>query len=382
MKFLRHINIRSNVVLLSVAALCLGGFFIVENNKIKKKQNWYEEKLEAAKLSSYAALTLKNYYLGDAEFVSNINDPNETGLIGFEYSPITSERGSFTAKSSTTNPNYAALVVQLLKELDLKEGDYVAVGLTGSFPALNISVYAALKTLKLKPVIITSLASSSWGANDPEFTWLDMEKVLCDSGVFEFRSAMASAGASMDIGRGLSAEGVEMIWKAIKRNNIDSIYKKDFDANVAFRIETYKKLADGKPVKAYINVGGGIASIGSAKNGRSVSSGIHTEMTPGLFKDKKGVMYEMLRNKIPVIHLLDITKLNKDYGLPMKPIPLPEPGTGKLFEEKRYDLAIVIPITVFLLLVFIFIVYQDRKNVRLGKDVLRQESNSENEIIL
>ena len=201
MKLLKHINIRSNVVLLFVAVCCMAGYYIVEENMIMHKEQWFEEKLAAANLSKEAALTLKNYYLGDVEFVDNINDPNETGLIGFEYSPITSERGSYSAKSSTTNPNYAAMMVQLLKGLKVKEGDTVAVAVTGSFPALNISVYAAMQTLKLHPIIITSVASSSWGANDPDFAWLDMEQVLCDSGIFMFRSVAASIGASRDMGK-------------------------------------------------------------------------------------------------------------------------------------------------------------------------------------
>lgn len=382
MKLLKLINIRSNVVLLFVALCCLGGFFIVENNKIMRKDKWYDEKLEAATLSKKAAQVIKNYYLGDVEFVDNINDPNETGLIGFEYSPITSERGSFSAKTSTTNPNYAALIVQFLNELDLKEGDNVAVGMTGSFPALNISVCAALQTLKLKPTIISSVASSSWGANDPDFTWLDMAKVLSDSDIFRFKPVAASIGASMDIGRGLSTEGIEMINDAIKRNKTDLIYFDTLQDNISQRMKIYSSFANGSTVKAYINVGGGVASLGSARNGTNVTPGLNKKIPAEVFKDKKGVMYEMSKLGIPVIHLLDIPVLASSYDLPMRPIPLPEPGTGKLFEDKKYDLTVVAPITIILLALIIFIIYQDKRNVRLGKEILRTEQKKESEIIL
>jgi poly-gamma-glutamate system protein len=382
MKFLKYINIRSNAILLFVAVCCMTGFFIVEKNMIKRKDKLYDEKLAAATLSKKAAQTLKDYYLGNVEFVDNINDPNETGLIGFEYSPITSERGSFSAKTSTTNPNYAALIVQFLKELDVKEGDYIAVGVTGSFPGLNISLYAALQTLKLNPIIITSVASSSWGANDPDFTWLDMEKVLSDSGVFKFTSVAASIGASKDIGRGLSTEGVDMIKDAVKRNNTELIYCDTIPDDITQRMKIYSSYAKGNPLKAYINVGGGVASLGSKRNGRKIPSGLNKSISMEVFKDKKGVVYEMAKQEIPVIHLLDISMLAKTYGLPMKPIPLPEPGTGKLFEDKKYDLTLVAPITFFLLTLIIFIIYQDKKNVRLGKEILRKEQKTENEMIL
>ena len=60
----------------------------------------------------------------------------------------------------------------------MKEGDPVAVSFSGSFPALNIAVYAAIRTLNLKPTIISSVSGSQWGANDPAFLWIDMEHFL------------------------------------------------------------------------------------------------------------------------------------------------------------------------------------------------------------
>ena len=382
MKLLKHLNIRSSSTLLFLAILSLAGFFLVENTKILKKSKWYDEKLEAALLSQKAEQAVKNYYLGDVEFVNNLNDPNETGLIGFEYSPITSERGSFLAKSCTTNPNFAALVVQYLKELGAKEGDYIAVGMTGSFPALNISVCAALQTLKLNPVIISSVASSSWGANDPEFTWLDMATVLSDSGIIHFKPVAASIGASQDIGGGLSSEGVGMIKDAIDRNHTELIYFDNVQDDIDYRMKKYSDCANDKPIRAYINIGGGIASLGSAANGTRLPPGLNKEITPQVFKEKKGVVYEMSRQGIPVIHMLDIPALAAGNDLPIKPIPLPLPGEGKLFVEKKYDLAVVGPVTFVLLALIIFVIYQDRKNVRLGTEILRSEQNSDNDLIV
>lgn len=377
MKFLKHINIRSNIILLFIAVLSLIGFFIVENNKIMKNAEWFDEKLEAAKLSQLASQTIKNHYYGTVEFVDNINDPNETGLIGYEYSPITSEQGSFSAKSTTTNPNFAALVVQFLKDIDVKEGDCVAVGMTGSFPALNISVCAALQTLKLKPVIIYSVASSSWGATDPDFTCLDMLKVLNDSGIFKFNTIAASIGASQDIGRGLSLEGVEMIKESIKRNKVELIYDENIQNNISRRMQLYDSCAAGNPIKAYINVGGGIASLGSSVNGDRIPPGLNKSLALDIFKDKKGVTFEMAKNGIPVIHMLDITALSATFNMPVKPIPLPSPGEGKLFQNEKYDMGIVAPVTAFLLALIILIIYLDKKNVRLGFEILRSEQKSD-----
>lgn len=382
MKFLKYINIRSNIVLLILAILSLTGFYIVEKNKVMRKKKWYDEKLEAAKLCQDAARKLKNYYFGDVEYVDNINDPNETGLIGHEYSPITSERGSFAAKSTSVNPNFAALVIQYLKDLEVKEGDYVAVGLTGSFPGLNLAVYSAMQTLKLNPVIICSVASSSWGANDPDYTWLDMDKVLSDSAGFNFRVNYATIGASQDIGRGLSSEGVEMIKAAIKRNNVEMLTFDDIFDDISKRLRIYSEYAHGKSIKVYINVGGGIASLGSDKNGDAIPAGLNKALPLSKFIDKKGVAYEMSKNGVSIIQMLDITTLASDNNLPMKPIPLPNPGEGTLFQEEKYNMWVVGITTFVLLSVIIFIIYQDKKNVRLGKEILRSEQEANDHELL
>ncbi len=382
MKFLKLINIRSNYILLFVALLSLGAFYIVENNKIMRKNKWYDEKLAAANLCKHAGQTIKDFYLGNVEYINNMNDPNETGLIGHEYSSITSERGSFSAKSTSTNPNFAALMVEFLKELEIKEGDHIAVGLTGSFPAINIAVCSAIKTLKLKPIIICSVASSSWGANDPDFTWLDMAKVLSDSGIFKFNTVAASIGASMDIGRGLSIDGVEMIKASIKRNNTEFIYYNSIKEDISRRMQIYDSCAGKESIKVYINIGGGIASLGSTKNGANIPQGINKKIPMEVFKDKRGVIYEMSKRGIPVIQISDIRSLAASYDLPEKPIPLPLPGSGELYESKKYNMAVVTPITLFLLALIIFIIYQDKKNVRLGKEVLRTEQKEDNDLIL
>ncbi len=383
MKFLRLINIRSNIILISLALLSVLGLLVVENSKVMRKKKWYDDNLAAALLCESSADLLKDYYYGDVEFVDNLNDPNETGLIGHEYSPITSERGSFAAKSTSLNPNFAALVVQFLKEINVHEGDHVAVAVTGSFPGLNLAVYSALQTLQLKPTIICSVTSSSWGANDPDFTWLDMDRILSDSAHFDFKTTMATIGASQDVGRGLSNEGIDLVYDAIKRNDVELLTFNDFNEDVQKRIQLYVNGAEGKPIRAYINVGGGIASLGSDKNGNALPSGLNKKVNLNVFTDKKGVVFEMAKMGIPVIQMLNIEELTSNNGMPMNPIPFPSPGTGTIFQEEKYNIWMVGIVTFILLSIISFIIYQDKKNVKLGKEILRSEEGSiDNDLIL
>ena len=148
---------KSNIVLGVLSILSLLAFIVVENNKVDVKQDWYKEKLEAAKLSQKAAQYIKNYRLVNGVFIDAINDPNQTALIGQEYTLITTDRGNIESKLTSTNPNFEAVIVQLLKDAGVRKGDNVAVAMTGSFPALNISIIAAIETLGANPIIITKL---------------------------------------------------------------------------------------------------------------------------------------------------------------------------------------------------------------------------------
>ena len=104
---------KSNIVLGLLFLLALLAFIAVENGKRDVKQEYYEEKLQAARLAEAAENTLKNYRLENSVFIDDVNDPNQTALIGQEYSLITTDQGNIESKLSATNPNFAAVIVQL-----------------------------------------------------------------------------------------------------------------------------------------------------------------------------------------------------------------------------------------------------------------------------
>jgi len=360
---------KSNLVLGVLSLLSLLAFLAVEYSKIDVKQDWYQEKLDASLLAKKAAEDIKNFRLNKGIFIDHINDPNQTALIGQEYTKTTTDRGYIDAKLSTTNPNFAAIIVQLLKDAGLQEGDHIAVAMTGSFPGLNISTIAALETLKMKPIVISSVGSSNWGANDPYFNWLDMESLLIKDHIFRNKSVAASMGGGADRGRGLSPEGRRLIEKSVQRNNIPFINEEYLEKSINKRMEIYEQKANGKPIKAFINIGGGIASLGNSINGKIIPAGL-TPLLPAKNFPVRGVIIQMGRKEIPIIHLLNINSLLAEYGLPKSPTPLPEPGTGEIFVKKRYSL-ITTSIAVFILVFIIILVYiGETKNHKLGTDIV------------
>jgi poly-gamma-glutamate system protein len=358
---------KSKRVLSVLTLLSLLAFLAVEYGKIDVKRKWYDQKLEASKLTQKAMDFLKENRLQKGIFIDPVNDPNETALIGQDITPITTDRGYIESKLTSLNPNFAAVVVDMLKEADVKSGDFVAISFTGSLPGLNLAVLSAVQTLKLKPVIITSVGASNWGANDPYFTWLDMEKTLFDAGIYKFKSVAASVGGGQDNGRGLSPDGRNLIKDAIARNQVEFIDEEFLEKSIEKRLEIYNSNRKNRSIKAFINVGGGIASLGSTENDQFIPTGLILTL-PMKNYPAKGVLIRMVEAHIPVIHLLNVTQLATLYGLPVSPSPLPEPGSGEIFVKRQYDTVLTISVTLFLSLIILSVFIMERRRHRLGTE--------------
>lgn len=357
----------SKTVLSVLVLLALMIFLAVEFGKVDVRLKWYEQKIEAARIAKNAAEFLKEFRLQKGVFIDAVNDPNGTALIGQDITPITTDRGYIEAKLTATNPNFAAVVVEMLKNAGLEKNDMVAVAFTGSLPGLNIAVHAALQTLKLKPIIITSVGASNWGANDPYYTWLDMENVLFKEGIIENKSIAASIGGGLDVGRGLSPEGRQLIIDAIERNKIEFINEEHLENSIQKRIDIYDKYREKNNIKAFINVGGGISSLGSTENDKFIPSGLSMSL-PMMNYPRRGVLIRMAEENIPIIHLLNINQLARKYGLPISPTPLPVPGEGQVFVQRRYSVILTLVLTLFLTAAIAFVFFMEKKRHKLGTE--------------
>ena len=374
-----NLSAGSKTVLSVLSLLALMAFLAVEYGKEDVKLKYYDQKLEASKLASEATEYLKEFRMHKGVFVDVVNDPNETALIGQDLTPITTDRGYIEAKLTATNPNFAAIIVDMLKEAGLEKNDVVAIAFTGSLPGLNIAVHSAVQTLKLKPIIITSVGASNWGANDPDYTWLDMERVLFNAGIFKNKSVAASIGGGLDRGRGLSPEGRQLITDAINRNKVEFINEEHLESSIQKRIDIYNKQRKKEKIKTFINVGGGISSIGSVENGKFIPGGLSISL-PMINYPVRGLIIYMAEKNIPIIHLLNVNQLAQKYGLPINPIPVPRPGEGEIFIQKRYSVILTSGVTLFLIIAISFVFIMERKRHQLGTEqisIQRSEALSE-----
>ncbi len=337
------------VVMALVAVLTYVG---VKEVNLTVPQANREEKLLAAQCMQRATVHLQRVIPMQVPqaFVGN-RDPNRTGLIGPLLTPITTDTGILRAKLTTTNPNFAAVVVDLLKKAGVRPRDLVSASMTGSMPGLNVATWCAMQALDLEGLVISSVGASNHGATWPEMTWLDMEKSLYEAGLFTRHSVAATRGGSQDRGAGLSKKGVDLMDRAIRRAGLRRLRFTNTAGGIRARMSLYETLAAGRPIRAYINVGGGITSLGSSANRDLIKSGLNLTL-PVSSAQPKGVAFRMAEKKIPVIHLLEAVNLAHLYDLPVAPAKLPPPGQGGVF-IKEMPKRPVIMLALGFLLVFI-----------------------------
>lgn len=320
----------SQTALMLIAALSVVGYTAVESVRVTAREPYYASKRRAAKLAERAFKAIRDERIARKLPIDPESDPAQSGLIGSLVTPVTTNAGSLVAKQTSVNPNYAAVVVQFLRDLRLQKGDTVAVGYSGSFPALNLAVLAAIGALDLKPIIISSASSSQWGANNPDFLWLDMEQALVTRGVFKERSKAASIGGIEDRGFGMSKAGQALLRRRIQEHGVELIEPTDFADSIETRMNTYRRAAGDAPIRAYINVGGGAVSVGRKRGKRSFRVGINrTNPTVNLPTDS--VMARMLSEGIPVVHIINVRRLARRYGFPEAPPTTPSVGEGEIF---------------------------------------------------
>ena len=332
--------IQKTSTLVGLSSLALGCFILSINFRTIDVSPSYDDKIEAANLMQKAMSILKNHRMEESVFIDIENDPNETGLVGSPFSLITTDEGDLDSKLTTLDPNFSAVMVELMYQLGLKDGDTIAVLMTGSMPGANIAVLTACRALGVIPITITSVGASQWGANLVDFTWLDMESILFENDLISSRSIAASIGGRNDMGRLLSPSGRDLIMENINKHDLPLIRKERLADNIQHRMDLYGSIQSINKYDAIVNVGGGVASLGTSFNLRLLPPGvvkrniIQDIVRPGGIE---GVFSKFLKFDVPGLHILNIRPLTQEFKMPFAPIPIPEIGVGGLYAIEKYN---------------------------------------------
>ena len=340
-----HVS-RSIHVLMAVIAL--GVLFAAERFQVSHVQPHFEEKQRAAQRMALGLDVLRTHRVRNVAAVDEEVDPTGSGILGTSASSTTTSSGSLEAKRTTANPNWAAVLVELLNEAGVERGDLIALGVSGSFPALNLAAFAAAEELDLEVVSIASAGASSWGANFPDYSWLKMEGVLVQAGILSQRSIAASLGGVQDRALGMSARGRAGLRAAIDESGVRFLETETREASIERRMETYDDVARGRRFAAYVNAGGSLVSIGPKAVKRLYPPGLIRRPHPR-GKEVDSVMMRFLRDGVPVLNLSKVVPLAERYGLPVEPTDLPRVGEGIVFEKREHSRALLVVLLVGLI---------------------------------
>ena len=363
-------SLKSGWSLILLFVFAVGLYVLAQSSYVHIKTDNYEEKVQAARLMQTYMDSLKAELKATGYEFDPIDDPFHTGLIGTRLSSITTDRGLLSDKQAALNPNLAAIFVEEFKKERLSEGDHIAVGISGSNPAVNLALYAAISVLKLNPAVITAVSSASYGANREDYTWLDIEAVLKKKQLIDFSSSYASLGGKDDLAIGLSDNGLASLRDAMTRNGVPLLLGSTLEENVSLREAAYKELLpEGQRYRMFVNIGGGLANVGSEPNSRLIPEGINHKLAEKEF-EKQGIMMVMAKQNVPVLHVRRIQRWARKYEVASTQEKIPIPGEGPAFSSRKHNVSIASICLALLVAAIVVVIVFDRHDRRFMANIV------------
>jgi poly-gamma-glutamate system protein len=279
---------------------------------------------EASALMARSLASIKALRLEKAIPIDRTLDPNETGIVGDEFTPLTTSLGDVTAKRTAANPAFAGVVASYFGRAGLRPGDVVAIGGSGSFPAFVLASLCAARAMELRPVLIYSVGSSMYGANIPGFTFVDMLARLRADGLLPYGAAAVAPGGEHDGGRGVlfDEEGTTLVDEA-RRSGLPLVEGATLADRIRRRLQIYDTAAAGRAVRCFVNVGGAVANYGDTPASLEVPNGLVLRLPLLPASPSRGLLFEFAARGVPVVHLLYVKGLAHENGLPFDPVPFP-----------------------------------------------------------
>lgn len=268
----------------------------------EERQLW--EKVRSAQLH------LSQWRVQQNTAATQESDPWNCGLIGLEWSGITTTLGELGSKRTACNPAWAIQFSRWFREQDLKKGDPIAIYASGSFPGLTLNAIAAAEAMELRLLLIVSLGASTWGANHPDAPWPILAAELRRSGFIRKRADYYTLGGGAELGHGLAPEGEALLRKAATQAGVELLTA----ANLADMITRKTDLLVAHGSRLLVSIGGSQANLGDALEVLQLEPGLFT--ADKIEKAGNGVIGATVQRDIPVIHMLNIKSLGNMTGIP------------------------------------------------------------------
>lgn len=293
-----------NKVRLGLLALVLAALWILSADSVMSpREELVWDKVRAAQQHLWQWRTAQ----GSAAVAAD--DPWQSGLIGLEWSGLTTTLGDLEAKRTAADPAWAVQYLRWFEQLGLQPGDPVSIYSSGSFPGLLLSALVAAESMELDIDLIVSLGSSTWGANHPDSPWPLMARELRRAGFVKKRADFYTLGGGGEMGRSLSPEGREILLNAAETVGVallEADELTEMTANKLGRIRSHKS-------KLMISIGGSHANLGDDEAVLTLPPGLL--MPSAVLSGGDGVIGRALEEDLPVLHMLNLKRLSTQVGI-------------------------------------------------------------------
>ena len=351
--------------LIAISIILLVGIFAVYFSAEKTAEEYEELQIRAAERMENAEAYLKERILSLGIEIEE-EDLNQTGLLGPEFTELTSTPGDENAKRSTLNPLFASAMIRYFYQAGLKKGDTIAIGATGSFPGFVIAALTAATEMGLHTELMASVGASMHGATRVEYNIFNIVEDLKKGGYADFDLLAVSPGSANDRGGGIlegmfyegSAElSLRLCEEAAAETGAEVIFKDTLEESIQRRLELYSD-----DVKLFINIGGASVNNGTSSYTLAFPRGL--VLDPPKIPDtlNRGLNYEFAARGIPVINLLSVKQLCQDNNIAFDPVPLPSVFKGEKLQEVVYNKYIAVSTIVVAAAVLIWGIIDDKRH--------------------
>jgi poly-gamma-glutamate system protein len=237
-------------------------------------------------------------------------DPWNCGLIGLEWSAITTTLGELASKRTACNPAWAVQFSRWFRDLDLKPGDHIVIYSSASFPGLLLNAIAAAEAMQLEPLVIVSLGASTWGANHPDIPWPIMATELRRNGFIRKPADFYTLGGGAELGHGLAPEGAALLLEAVNETGIEVLTALNLQEIILRKTELMERFEP----RLFVNIGGSQANLGDDGEVLRLQPGLVRNAEPG--QGGNGIIGVAIGNRVPVIHMLNLKSVSAMVGIP------------------------------------------------------------------
>lgn len=242
-------------------------------------------------------------------------DPGRSGLIGVEFSPLTTSVGELADKQAAARPEMADAVAEYLRRAGVTSGDWAAVNASASFPGFFLAVFCAAETMGVHVQAVFSYGSSMYGGTQPEFTFPMMLDLLNAAGLLHARlRAVAPGGAQDRMAQPLLDDPQPTLRTLMDSRTEEKIEAKNRSEAIRRRLEVFGQTP--WPVRCFVSCGGPGTSLGTSERVLELGFGLLGRPASLPQGDERGLIFEYLDRGIPVIHLLYARGICGEFGIP------------------------------------------------------------------